>query len=42
MAPDWFRIGDSKGMHGSGMLTGEAVVVEVAPGKYLFALMRNY
>lgn len=40
MPPEWFRIGDSGGGHGGPhKLTGEAVTLEVAPNKYLFALV---
>ncbi|MBY4612735.1 hypothetical protein [Rhizobium redzepovicii] len=40
MPPEWFRIGDSGGGHGGPLkLTGEAVTLEVAPNKYLFALV---
>lgn len=42
MAPKWFRVGDSGGGHGDGVLSGEATVVEVAPGKFLFALLKGY
>lgn len=42
MAPKWFKIGDSGGGHGEGSLKGEAVVVELAEGKYLFALLNGY
>ncbi len=42
MAPQWFKIGDSGGGHGEGSLKGEAVVVELSEGKYLFALLNGY
>ncbi len=38
MAPTWFKIGDSGGGPGLGSLRGEAVVLELEPKKYLFAL----
>jgi hypothetical protein len=38
MAPTWFKIGDSGGGPGLGRLRGEAVVLELVPQKYLFAL----
>jgi hypothetical protein len=42
MPPRWFKIGDSGGWHGAGgSLLGEAVVLEVLPGRYLFALIGN-
>ncbi|AJC80156.1 hypothetical protein IE4803_CH02972 [Rhizobium etli bv. phaseoli str. IE4803] len=40
-SPAWARIGDSGGWF-SHELYGEAVVVELAPNKYLFALMKTY
>ena len=42
IAPTWFKIGDSGGGHGEGWLKGEAVVLELAPQKYLFALLSHY
>lgn len=41
MAPTWFEIGDSGGGPGLGSLRGEAVVLELEPKKYLFALQDN-
>jgi hypothetical protein len=38
MAPTWFKIGDSGGGPGEGRLRGEAVVLELEPQKYFFAL----
>jgi hypothetical protein len=38
MAPTWFKIGDSGGGPGVGRLRGEAVVLELEPQRYLFAL----
>lgn len=38
MAPTWFKIGDSGGGPGLGSLRGEAVVLELEPQRYLFAL----
>ncbi|AHG48850.1 hypothetical protein RLEG12_07900 (plasmid) [Rhizobium leguminosarum bv. trifolii CB782] len=40
-SPTWARIGDSGGWF-SHELHGEAAVVELAPNKYLFALMKTY
>jgi hypothetical protein len=40
-SPSWLKIGDSGGWF-SNELHGEAVVVEVAPNRYLFALLKNY
>jgi hypothetical protein len=42
MPPRWFRLGDSGGWHGAGSLEGEALVLEVDHGKYLFALLDDY
>ena len=42
MPPRWFKIGDSGGWHGGGDLKGEAVVLEMAPAKYLFVLLKGY
>jgi hypothetical protein len=42
MPPQWFRIGDSGGARGAGALSGEAVVMEIASGRYLFVLLRDY
>ena len=42
MPPRWFRLGDSGGWHGAGSLEGEAVVLEVEGGNYLFALLGDY
>lgn len=42
MPPKWFKIGDSGGGGGAGTLEGEALVLEVAPGRYLFALLKGY
>ncbi|MBY5518472.1 hypothetical protein [Rhizobium leguminosarum] len=40
MPPEWFKIGESGGGHGGPLkLFGEAVTLEVAPNKYLFALV---
>lgn len=38
MAPTWFKIGDSGGGPGLGSLRGEAVVLELEPQRYMFAL----
>jgi hypothetical protein len=38
MTPTWFKIGDSGGGPGIGSLRGEAVVLELEPQRYLFAL----
>ncbi len=38
MAPTWFKIGDSGGGPGVGRLRGEAIVLELEPQRYLFAL----
>jgi len=42
MPPKWFKIGDSGGGGGAGTLKGEAVVLEVVPGRYLFVLLKGY
>lgn len=42
MTPTWFKIGDSGGGPGLGSLKGEAVVLEFEPGRYLFALLKDY
>ncbi|WP_027665282.1 hypothetical protein [Rhizobium leguminosarum] len=40
-SPAWARLGDSGGGF-SNDLSGEAVVVELASGKYIFALLKSY
>ncbi|MBY3318520.1 hypothetical protein [Rhizobium laguerreae] len=40
-SPAWARLGDSGGGF-SNDLSGEAVVVELAPGKYIFALLKSF
>lgn len=42
MAPTWFKLGDSGGGHGTGLLKGEAVTLELAPNRYLFILLNGY
>jgi hypothetical protein len=42
MPPEWFRIGDSGGGHGTGRLKGEAAVLNLNDGKYLFVLLKGY
>lgn len=42
MPPRWFKLGDSGGWHGAGSLKGEALLLEVKDGKYLFALLGDY
>lgn len=42
MPPEWFRIGDSGGGHGAGALKGEAVTLQLAPNRYLFAVLKGY
>lgn len=42
MAPAWFKLGDSGGGHGTGLLKGEAVTLEVTPNRYLFVLLNGY
>ena len=42
MPPTWFKIGDSGGGPGLGSLNGEALVLELEPGRYLFALLKDY
>ncbi len=39
--PEWFHIGDSGGGPGAGFLKGEAVVLQLDEGKYLFALLKG-
>lgn len=41
VSPKWFGLGDVSGA-AVGKLAGEAVVVEVLKGRYLFALLRQY
>ncbi len=41
VSPKWFGLGDVSGA-AVGKLAGEAVVVEVLKGRYLFALLRKY
>ncbi|MGO7046243.1 hypothetical protein ACCT07_35135 [Rhizobium johnstonii] len=40
-SPAWARLGDSGGWFSSD-LSGEAVVLELAPGRYIFALPKSY
>lgn len=40
-SPSWWGMGDSEGAS-STSLVGEAAVVEVAPGKYIFAVLQGY
>lgn len=42
MTPTWFKVGDTGGGPGAGSLQGEAVVVELEPQRFLFALLRDY
>ena len=42
MEPEWFRLGDTGGGNGVGNLKGEAVVLELAKGRYLFVLLEGY
>lgn len=42
MAPAWFKLGDSGGGHGTGLLKGEAVTLELARNRYLFILLKGY
>jgi hypothetical protein len=41
MTPKWAGVGDSAGASNSS-LSGEAVVVDLGEGRYLFALLKGY